>query len=528
MDTIPETFNSYFARLYNKKTYLDKYGGSVIATTVTLFFFFCIFSYFYIQSKMDPIRQNWANERCKPEVMPFAGLINAPKGTSKVAYTADNFTKCTVSILGEIVQYFTYPLYYTSDLVSNFYLMLMKVVQSFRTLAFYLRMQVMKIMEYIVARIYNVMIPVQRLFIKLKDTLKKTEGIMVTGLYTVFSAYLAVKAFVGSFLQLLIIVLIIIVAVIIALWILPFTWPAAAALTAFFVLLAVPVAIIAAHMVNILNIQSRSVPKKPGCFDKNTQIATKDGFKNISDIKSGTILKNGDRVTASFKIANSNDMYKFNNIVISGSHKVLHDFKGWIFIKDHPDSVKIENYYEPYIYCISTESKRINIGNYKFLDWDDIEPVDVIKLKNLNYLNTYSPLSDIHRYLESGIHGNSLIELDDGNEIKLKQIQVNEILRGGERVIAKIEIDTKNIAYVRKYKFGEFTIIGAPNIHICDTDLGNFNTLDKFGKVLQGPEKLYHLITDTGFFTTNGFKIRDYNSAIENILDVRDKLYKLS
>ena len=239
-------------------------------------------------------------------------------------------------------------------------------------------------------------------------------------------------------------------------------------------------------------------------------------------------MKNGDRVTASFKIANSNDMYRFNNIVISGSHKVLHDFKGWIFIKDHPDSVKIENYYEPYIYCISTESKRINIGNYKFLDWDDIEPVDVIKLKNLNYLHTYSPLSDIHRYLESGIDGNSLIELDNGPEIKLKDVVVNEVLRGGERVIAKIEIDTKNISYVRKYKFGDFTIIGAPNIHICDIDLGNFNTLDKFGKVLHGPEKLYHLITDTGFFTTNGFKIRDYNSAIENILDVRDKLYKLS
>ena len=101
-------------------------------------------------------------------------------------------------------------------------------------------------------------------------------------------------------------------------------------------------------------------------------------------------------------------------------------------------------------------------------------------------------------------------------------------MRGGERVIALVEIDTKNIAYVRKYTFGEFTIIGAPNIHICDTDLGNFNTLDKFGKVLSGPDKLYHLITDTGFFFVNGFKIRDYNSAIENILDVRDKLYQLS
>ena len=36
--------------------------------------------------------------------------------------------------------------------------------------------------------------------------------------------------------------------------------------------------------------------------------------------------------------------------------------KGMDFYKRPLDSVKIENYYEPYIYCISTESKRINIG----------------------------------------------------------------------------------------------------------------------------------------------------------------------
>ena len=173
MDTIPETFTSYFNKIYSKKTYLDKYGGSVIGTAVSLLIFFCIFSYFYVQSKMDPIRQNWANERCKPEVMPFAGLINAPKGTSKMTYTAENFTKCTVGILSEVVQYFTSPLYYLSDMVSNFYLMLMKVVQAFRSLAFYLRMKVMKIIEYMVARIYNVMIPVQRLFIKFYYTKNK-------------------------------------------------------------------------------------------------------------------------------------------------------------------------------------------------------------------------------------------------------------------------------------------------------------------------------------------------------------------
>ena len=528
MDTIPETFNSYFNKLYMKETYLDKYGGSVVVTAISLLIFFCIFSYFYVQAKMDPIRQNWANERCKPEVMPFAGLINAPKGTSKMTYTADNFTKCTIGILGEVVQYFTAPLYFLTNMTSKFYMMLMNVVQAFRTMSYYLRMKVMKMIGYMVARIYNVMIPVQRMFIKLKDTLKKTEGIMVTGLYTVFSAYLAIKAFMGSFLTILIVALIILVTVIIALWILPFTWPAAAALTAFFAILAIPIAIIAGWTAHILDIQSRSVPNKPGCFDKNTKIATKDGLKSISKIRSGTILENGDKVTATFKIASNNDMYNFNNMIISGTHKVLHDIKGWVFIKDHTESIKIENYCEPYIYCISTESKRININNYKFLDWDDIEPIDIIKLKNLDYLHTHSSLSDIHKYLESGIDGNSLIGLENGKEIYLKDIQVNDILRGGERVLATVEIDTKNIAYVRKYFFNDYEIIGAPNIHICDVDLGNFNTLNKFGKIIQGPEKLYHLITNSGFFMVNNIRLRDYNSAIENILDVRDKLYALS
>ena len=45
MDTIPETFESYFNKLYNKKTYLDKYGGSVVATSNSsyLFLYFFIF-----------------------------------------------------------------------------------------------------------------------------------------------------------------------------------------------------------------------------------------------------------------------------------------------------------------------------------------------------------------------------------------------------------------------------------------------------------------------------------------------------
>ena len=43
MDKIPKTFESYINKITQKVTYLDKYGGSVIATGLILVSFFLIF-----------------------------------------------------------------------------------------------------------------------------------------------------------------------------------------------------------------------------------------------------------------------------------------------------------------------------------------------------------------------------------------------------------------------------------------------------------------------------------------------------
>ena len=308
----------------------------------------------------------------------------------------------------------------------------------------------------------------------------------------------------------------------------PWTWPVAAASTVFFLLLAIPISIIAGWMTHILNISSNRVPNKPSCFDKNTIIETKKGNIKIKNIKSGMILKNGDKVTAIFKLAYNNlEIYNLDNIIVTGCHKVFHDNLGWIDVKDHPNSKKIENYREPAIYCLSTQTKRISINSHKFLDWDDLEPVDIIKLKNLNYLKNNSSLSDIHKNLESGLDGNIMIELENGQSIKLKNIQLNDQLYSGERIIGVVEIDTADIYAVKKYKFKDFEIIGAPNIHFKDKDLGNFNTLKLEADIVEKPDKLYHILTDTGFFNIDGHKLRDYNSSIENILDIRNKLFAL-
>ena len=46
-------------------------------------------------------------------------------------------------------------------------------------------------MAYFVGRVVNVMVPLRKIVIKIKDTLQKTIGVAVTaGLYTVYSVHI--------------------------------------------------------------------------------------------------------------------------------------------------------------------------------------------------------------------------------------------------------------------------------------------------------------------------------------------------
>tara|TARA_Y100000591_G_scaffold333090_1_gene373616 strand:+ start:1182 stop:2771 length:1590 start_codon:yes stop_codon:yes gene_type:complete len=524
MDNIYDTFSDYFHSAYKKNTYLDKYGGSTVITAIVLLSFFTIFSYYYIESNIEPIRQNWVNERCKPSVMPFAGYINAPKGKSQLDYTNENFIQCTTSILSKVVELFTKPIYYISDLLSQFYALLMGIVNKVRLFMFYLREKLKLIFEYMIARVVNTMIPMQNMLIKIKDLLNKISGTMVAGLMTVYGAYLTLKSFVGAFLQICITILIIMAAAIILLWILPFTWPAAAAGTAFFVLISVPIILVVTAMVEILNVHpSKKVPGKPGCFDKSTLIKTKTGWKKISNIKVGEILENDSKVTAIFKIdANTQDMYYLNGVSVSGSHKVFYKKLGWIDVKDHPHAKLMNEYNEPIIYCLNTSQKRIHINNMIFMDWDELTPTDMMKLKLRKFIPMQGGYENIHKYIESGLDAETIIETQTGKKIQICNIKPNDILVNGDKVICTVEIDGSDLKNIQQYRFGGQDIIGGPNLFLKHKDLGNLSVLGFKGKNVTR-SKLYHLITDTGSFQISNLLVKDYNSAIENILDIHDE-----
>ena len=199
-----KTFGEYINKVTGKTGYLDKYGGSLVGTLLILLAFFIIFSYYYVISRLKPIKADWLNQRCRPEVVPFAGLINAPPEESKFDFTSKNFMECTNDVLSKTIGYFLQPIYYVMNVITNLYAIVLKGIQAIRGVLAYIRIRIMGIVSDIFSRILGIMIPVQFMFIKLRDILAKSMGVLTTGLYTVMTAYLSMKSFVGAFLEIIV------------------------------------------------------------------------------------------------------------------------------------------------------------------------------------------------------------------------------------------------------------------------------------------------------------------------------------
>ena len=516
-------------KLYKNRSYLDKQGINIILTVLILIAFVLYFFYYQIMQDIKPILEDWDNQKCKPNIIPFAGLINTPPGGDPLKYTQENFSLCLNNILASIVHYFIQPIYYSSELVMDLFNNLMNSVNIFRTVASKFRNSIAHVWTHVLNTINFVIIPMQKMAIKLKDTMSKVQASLVTTLYVTIGAYMGLKSFLGSFIQILILGLIAGAAAILLMWILPFTWPVAATSTALYVVVATFATIISLWLKNILDITSRSIPPKPTrpmCFGKDTILKTKEGYVKMSNLKPGDTLINGSKVTAVFKLL-TNDVKIFNlhDTIVTESHLVYNEDIGWVQVKDHPDSIEIK-YTHPYVYCINTSNKRIDINGDEYMDWDEIESVDMFKLKNLNILPFEGDSSDIHRYLDAGFEGGQILEMMDGNSIRLKDIQLNDQLANGERVIGIVKIDAKEIKTLKKFLFkNNIELISTDNIHVVDTYLAEYNKIiDEMECDNSGIDYLYNIVTDTGYYCLNGIQIGDYNTAIENIIDLRNKI----
>ena len=251
---------------YDKLSYFDLYGNSVIIFIFMTLFVFVVFSYCKVMQTKEIIANDWTNQRCKPQNILFAGLITHPEGTTAFQYTNDNFQYCVQNILTNISEYALQPFQFMIKGLTQIFEQISDSLQEIREVINKTRNSFKEFTQDVLNRILNIMIPIQKMFIALMDTFQKIQGIMTSGLYTMLGSYYTLQALMGAILELIIKVFLVLVIIIVGLWVLPFTWPAAASMSVVFLSISIPLSIIVYFMSEVLHIKSSSIPQLR-CFD---------------------------------------------------------------------------------------------------------------------------------------------------------------------------------------------------------------------------------------------------------------------
>ena len=532
MDNINNESYINIKKIYENLTYFDQYSSSFVLFILITIALFILCSYCFVMINVEPIKNDWINQRCKPSIIPFAGLINAPEGMSSTDFTKENFDYCTQNIIKGVTGTAVQPLTFITNMLNTLFDNIKNALNGIREMINKIRLQLQAITEEIMGRIINITIPLQQIIIALKDILAKVQGTMTAGLFTLLGSYYTLKSLMGAIAQLIVTILIALAVMIASLWVVPFTWGAAAANTAIFVAISIPMALILTFMTKVLKVQSNLKIPKIKCFDKNTLLKMNDGSeKTIFDIEVGDILINDNKVTGKIKVeTEGSDIYNLNGVIVSNSHIVKYNDK-WLPVSDHPDSIKIDSYSEPFLYCLNTSSKIILINDIYFTDWDEIYNNDISKFNTIlcikfnNRKQPYKFKTDhVHKYFDGGFIGSTFIKLKNGTKKMIQNIEIGDVLENDENVYGLVEIDGKDIDEQCVYYLGKNRLIeGGTNLCFYDESISILTTLDldenNKKHIIKKENKLYHLLTDKKSFNINDINFYDYNSSIDLFLD---------
>jgi len=227
--------------IYGDNTFTGRYGIDIVKVCFVIFIFIACITYFKIQNTLLEVKRDWPEYRCRPDVMPFAGLINAPDGVGAMEYTKQNFMECTAKTTENVFSQPMSMVYVIFNVIMNIFKNILEVIERFRQLFNKMRDALKDIFITVFYRIQNMLIPIQNMLIKMVDFFEKIKGILATFLLTMIGVLWTLYSLIGSIYELIIFILVIMVVVIVVLWYIPFVgWALAIAAIAVFLTIAIP------------------------------------------------------------------------------------------------------------------------------------------------------------------------------------------------------------------------------------------------------------------------------------------------
>ena len=176
-------------KLYQHQSYLDLHGKDVALTILPFLITILITSYSTYTAILAKIQNDWNSHRCNPIYMPFAGIIMPQPGQSIIETTSQNFSYCIKQDTSMVFNIIMMPLEFSMFLVIEFMDTTMQAIVASMNLMKWLKETIGGIFATLYNKILNFIIPLMEITIHIRDTLAKSNAVILTMLYTTMNIY---------------------------------------------------------------------------------------------------------------------------------------------------------------------------------------------------------------------------------------------------------------------------------------------------------------------------------------------------
>lgn len=456
-----------------------------IITILIIFFIYLFIAFGTVLPKYkEVIYNNWSDYKCNPLIMPMASYYNPEVSTG------DNFNTCMTQMQLIFLDLLLSPLYNILSLLQDTMTSILGVFNSLREMMSELRSRIESIITTFIEKFETIELQMRLFLIKLRSSMGKMEGVMITAEYTfiVISMALSWIFDVPGVITLVTITILVILAIMICL---------------FFPIVCALLAVLAAG-VGIAY-----------CFDQNTLVKLEGGhYRKICELKIGDKIYLGGRITGLIRAKHNNDIYNYQGILVSGEHLVF-DNSQWKKVKDCSKSEKI-NYPQHHLYCLLTENNQVvTNNNIIFRDFDEINDpylncvINNMIIRSLNeQANSKGHSRSINSELEimsCGFSGNTLIETSQGKKY-ITDVTIGDTLTNGVKIVSVIKLSSKNI---KMFNFHGVLVSGSNPVFEDGHWIRVYESTQ--AKTIDFREKyIFHLGTNNQEIIINNSFFRDY------------------
>lgn len=440
--------------------------------------FIVVFSVLYIAYKaysvyqstsenISEIKKKWPEYRCKPHILPIAGLIG-PEGTSGL----QNGLECGMTFFKNAFLSFMTPFIRFFEKIVEVLVDLVNSVQNIRKMIHYLRSSIRVFLLDIANMFYAYAKKMSYLFNRFMETFSKIflvfEDILYSlgyGMYTLASLWNSPVGGVARFF----------------------------------------------------------------CFAPGTYVLMKSGdTKRVEEIKLGDVLEKGGRVLGVHAMSGSAiSMCEYRKKHFISSEHMIFEEGRWIRVRSSKNSVFVNTSWET-IYCLTTENgliclddKTICSDYMEIQEDEDMMYINHLILEELNYDNDVKIRLPEKSEKVWGFMPHTWIRKDNKEESRIDKLKIGDKLYGKGIVQGICKIDAKGVPL---YWYNR--IIGSGSLIVYDGQRNMWDFMCNVGaKISAKTPVLYHIFTSNGKIWAENEMFRDYDQNTNVTVNKKINLY---